>query len=350
MVHNPLLVVVLAAGRGARMRSELPKALHPIGGRSMLAHVLATAGALGPGRIAVVVGPGMEAVRAEAARVAPGAEVFEQAEQLGTAHAVLAARPAMERHAGPVLVVFADTPLVKLETLRRMVALDDVAGAGCTHVHVLGFEPEDPSGYGRLILNEEGRVAAIREHNDATAAERRIRLCNAGAMAFRVPSLVGLLSRIGNANAKGEYYLTDALALATADGLIAEPILCAAEEALGINSRAQLAAAEAAFQCRARTRAMEGGASLVGPETVWFSYDTALGRDVVIEPNVFFGPGVTVEDHRRHPHPERRAHRSLRTPASRCRHRRGSAHRQFRGGQERADRGRRQGEPSGLRR
>ncbi len=296
MIHSPLLVVVLAAGKGVRMHSALPKVLHPIGGRSMLAHVLATVGALGAERIAVVAGPGMHAVRSEVASVAPGAEVFEQAEQLGTAHAVLAARPALERHAGPVLVLFADTPLVELETLRRMLELDGVAGAGGTHVRVLGFEPEDPSGYGRLILDAAGRVAAIREHKDATAAERRIRLCNAGAMAFRVPSLVGLLSRIGNANAKGEHYLTDALALATADGLIAEPILCAAEEALGVNSRAQLAAAEATFQRRARARAMDGGATLIAPETVWLSFDTTLGRDVVVEPNVFFGPGVVVED------------------------------------------------------
>jgi bifunctional UDP-N-acetylglucosamine pyrophosphorylase/glucosamine-1-phosphate N-acetyltransferase len=292
MVHSQLLVVVLAAGKGVRMRSELPKALHPIGGRSMLAHVLAAVGTLGAERIAVVVGPGMEAVRAEAARVAPGAEVFEQAEQLGTAHAVLAARAALDRHAGSVLVVFADSPLTEVATLRRMIdALD--AGA---HIAVLGFEPGDPSGYGRLILDAKGRVAAIREDKDASEAERRLKLCNAGAMAFRVADLAGLLGRIGNANARAEYYLTDAPALASGEGLIAVPVPCSAEEAMGINSRAQLATAEAAFQRRARTRAMEGGATLVAPETVWFSHDTALGRDVVVEPNVFFGPGVTVED------------------------------------------------------
>jgi bifunctional UDP-N-acetylglucosamine pyrophosphorylase / glucosamine-1-phosphate N-acetyltransferase len=289
MVHSKLLVVVLAAGKGVRMRSQVPKVLHCIGGRSMLAHVLTTVGALGAERIAVVVGPGMEAVRAEVARVAPGAQVFEQAGQLGTAHAVLAA---LDRHAGTVLVIFADTPLVEATTQRAMM---DVLGGGA-HIAVLGFEPEDPSGYGRLMLDAEGRVTAIREDKDASEAERRIRLCNAGAMAFRVPSLVDLLARIGNANARGEYYLTDALELASGEGLIAVPVRCPAEEALGINSRAQLAAAEAVFQRRARTRAMEAGASLVAPETVWFSYDTALGRDVVIEPNVFFGPGVVVED------------------------------------------------------
>jgi len=292
MTDSALLVVVLAAGKGVRMRSALPKVLHPIGGRSMLAHVLATVGALGAKRIAVVVGPGMEAVRSEAASAAPGIEVFEQSEQLGTAHAVLAARAALERHRGTVLVLFADSPLTEGATLRRMIeALD-----GGAHIAVLGFEPEDPSGYGRIVVEAEGRVTAIREEKDAGEAERRISLCNAGVMAFRVSNLVDLLVRIGDANAKSEYYLTDAPAIAGGDGLIAVPVTCAAEEALGINTRAQLAAAEAVFQRRARARAMEGGASLLAPETVWFSYDTALGRDVVIEPNVFFGPGVVVED------------------------------------------------------
>ncbi len=274
------------------MRSRLPKVLHPIGGRPMLTHALAAAAELGARRIAVVVGPGMAAVRAEAARAAPGCELFEQTEQLGTAHAVLAARPALERHAGTVLVVFADSPLVEPATLRRMTA----ALASGAQIAVLGFEPGDPTGYGRLILDPQGRVAAIREDKDASEAERRIRLCNAGAMAFRVADLPALLARIGNTNAKGEYYLTDALALAAADGLTAVPVRCAADEALGVNSRAQLAAAEAVFQQRARARAMEGGATLLSPETVWLSYDTALGCDVLIEPNVFFGPGVVVED------------------------------------------------------
>src|SRR5262245_17939360 len=293
---TPLLVVVLAAGKGVRMRSTLPKVLHQVGGRSMLAHVLAGAAELGARRIAVVVGPGMVTVRTEAARVAPGTELYEQTEQLGTAHAVLAARPALERHAGSVagsvLVVFADSPLVEPASLRRMI---DVLDRGA-HIAVLGFEPADPSGYGRLLLDEQGRVSAIREDKDASEAERRIRLCNAGAMAFRVPDLAGLLGRIGNANAKGEFYLTDAVAIGAAAGLIAAPVECEPDEALGINSREQLAAAEAAFQARARRRAMEAGVTLVAPETVWLSFDTVLGRDVTIEPNVFFGPGVTVED------------------------------------------------------
>jgi len=203
-----------------------------------------------------------------------------------------AARGALERHDGTVLVVLADSPLVETATLQRMrVALDEGA-----HIAVLGFEPADPSGYGRLILDAQGHVAAICEDKDATEAERRIGLCNAGAMAFRVPRLVDLLDRIDNANAKGEYYLTDALALASANGLNTVPVRCSPEEAQGVNSRVQLATAEAVFQQRARLRAMEGGATLVAPETVWLSYDTEIGRDVLIEPNVFIGPGVTIED------------------------------------------------------
>jgi bifunctional UDP-N-acetylglucosamine pyrophosphorylase / glucosamine-1-phosphate N-acetyltransferase len=292
MVESTLLVVALAAGKGVRMRSDLPKVMHRVGGRSMLGHALDAAAAAGAGRVAVVVGPDMEPVRDEAARVAPAAEIFEQSEQLGTAHAVLAARAALERHAGTVLVALADSPLVEPVTLRRMIGALD-AGA---HIAVLGFEPADPYGYGRLILDAQGRVAAIREEKDASEDERRLRVCNAGAMAFRVPSLVDLLGRIGNDNAKGEHYLTDALELAAADGLKAVPVICPAEEALGVNTREQLAAAEAVFQRRARTRAMEGGATLIAPETVWFSYDTRLGRDVLVEPNVFFGPGVAVGD------------------------------------------------------
>ena len=292
MTDTPLLIVALAAGKGVRMRSDLPKVLHPIGGRSMLAHVLATAQAAGAQRLALVVGPGAARVRTEAATVAPSIETFEQPVPAGTGSAVLASRPALERHRGDVLVVFADTPLVEPATLRGLIrALD--AGA---HMAVLAFEPRDPTGYGRLIVDAEGRIAAIREHKDASEAERNIALCAAGAIAFRVPDIVGLLSRIGNANAKGEYYLTDAVAIAAADGLTARAVLCTEEEALGVNSREQLAAAEAVFQARARRAAMEGGATLIAPDTVWFSYDTVIGRDVTIEPNVFFGPGMVVED------------------------------------------------------
>jgi bifunctional UDP-N-acetylglucosamine pyrophosphorylase/glucosamine-1-phosphate N-acetyltransferase len=231
-------------------------------------------------------------VRAEAERAWPGVAIFEQATPQGTAHAVLAADAALEQHRGDVIVLFADSPLTEVATLRRMIAALD-AGA---HIAVLGFRPADPSGYGRLLIDGQGRVRAIREHNDASEEERRIGLCNAGAMAFRVPKLAELMARIGNCNTKREFYMTDAVALAAGDGLAAAAVECTPDEALGINSREQLAAAEAAFQARARRRAMEGGVTLVAPETVWLSFDTVLGRDVVIEPNVFFGPGVTVED------------------------------------------------------
>jgi bifunctional UDP-N-acetylglucosamine pyrophosphorylase/glucosamine-1-phosphate N-acetyltransferase len=292
MTEHPLLIVVLAAGKGVRMRSATPKVLHAIAGRSMLAHVLATARSAAAARLALVVAPDMEAVRAEAAKAAPGIDIFEQATQAGTGHAVLAARPALERHKGDVIVLFADTPLVEPATLRRLIeALD-----GGAQIAALGFEAKDASGYGRLIVGPDGHVEAIREDRDASQAERGIGLCNAGAMAFRVPDLAGLLGRISNHNAKNEYYLTGVVALAAAAGLVTRSVACAAEEALGVNSREQLAAAEAVFQARARRRAMEQGATLVAPETVWLSFDTVIGRDVTIEPNVFFGPGVVVED------------------------------------------------------
>jgi bifunctional UDP-N-acetylglucosamine pyrophosphorylase/glucosamine-1-phosphate N-acetyltransferase len=289
---QPLLIVVLAAGKGVRMRSSLPKVLHGIAGRSMLAHALATARLAGAASLAVVVAPGMEAVRAEAERIAPGIEVFEQAQQAGTGDALLSARPALERHKGDVIVLFADTPLVEAATLRRLVGALD----GGAQIAALGFEAPDATGYGRLLLDAQGRVRKIAEHNDASEEERRVGLCNAGAMGFRVPDLAGLLASIGNSNAKGEYYLTDAIAIAAAGGMFTLPVGCVPEEALGVNSREQLSVAEAAFQQRARRKAMEAGATLVAPETVWLSFDTAIGRDVTIEPNVFFGTSVTVED------------------------------------------------------
>src|SRR3979409_233439 len=204
MTNQPLLIVVLAAGKGVGMGSAIPKVLHAVAGRSMLGHALATARAAGADKLALVVAPGMEAVRAEAARVAPGIEVFEQTTQAGTGNALLAARPALERHRGDVIVLFADTPLVEAATLRRLVAALDWGA----QIAALGFEAPDATGYGRLLLDAQGHVKAICEHSDASEEERRIGLCNAGAMAFRVADLAGLLSRIGTSNAKGEYYLT----------------------------------------------------------------------------------------------------------------------------------------------
>ena len=292
MTRRPLLIVVLAAGEGTRMKSALPKVLHKIAGRSMLAHALAAARELAPSSLAVVIGPDMDTVRAEALREVPSALVFVQAERKGTADAVLTARETLSRHKGDVLVLYADTPLLTAPTLQRLLStLDEGAG-----IAVLGFEAADPTGYGRLLTDAGGWLAAIREEKDASEEERRVRLCNSGVMGFRLDDLPGVLGRIGNANAKGEFYLTDAIEIARRSAVRAGVVVCAEEEVLGVNSRDQLAAAEAIFQARARLAAMREGVTLIAPETVWLSYDTRLGRDVVIEPNVFFGPGVTVED------------------------------------------------------
>ncbi len=297
MTEPKLLIVVLAAGKGTRMKSDLPKVLHQVAGVPMLGHVLSLAASAGgegaaAADLAVVIGPGMDDVRAEVTRRAPHARVFVQHEQRGTADAVLAAREAIAAHTGDVIVLYADTPLIEPDTIARLRA----ALAAGSNVVVLGFDAVDPAGYGRLLCDADGSLAAIREDKDASGAEREVRLCNSGVVAFRVSGLAGLLGRIGNANAKGEYYLTDAVEIARADGLRAAVVKCPEDEVLGVNARDQLAAAEAIFQARRRRAAMRDGATLIAPETVWFSADTVVGRDVVIEPNVFFGPGVVVED------------------------------------------------------
>jgi bifunctional UDP-N-acetylglucosamine pyrophosphorylase/glucosamine-1-phosphate N-acetyltransferase len=292
MSRRPLLVVVLAAGQGTRMKSALPKVMHKVGGRSMLGHVLALAQSIGADQLAVVVGPGMEAVRAEALASAPNAKVVVQEQQRGTADAVLAAREVLATHSGDVLVLYGDTPLLPSQTLDNLRArLDDGAG-----IAVLGFEAADAAGYGRLLTDSGGWLNAIREDKDANEAERRVRLCNSGVIAFRLDDLLGVLMRIGSNNAKGEFYLTDAVEAARAGGARAAVVTCCEEDVLGVNSREQLAIAESVFQKRMRLAVMREGATLIAPETVWFSYDTKIGRDVVIEPNVFFDLGVTVED------------------------------------------------------
>ncbi len=291
MGDRSLLVVVLAAGEGTRMASRLPKVLHRIAGRTMLHHVLAATRAAGATRTAVVVGPDREDVAAEALAQVPDARIFVQRERLGTAHAVLAARDALADGADDVLVLYADTPLVRPETLARLRA----PLANGAAVAVLGFRPADPTGYGRLLTDGPALIA-IREEKDASPAERAVDFCNAGLMALAGDRALGLLERIGNANAKGEYYLTDAVEIARADGVSAVAEETGAEEVAGVNSRLQLAEAEAILQDRLRRAAMAGGATLVAPETVFFSADTRLGRDVIIEPNVVFGPGVSVGD------------------------------------------------------
>ncbi len=292
MSATPLMIVVLAAGKGTRMKSSLPKVMHPVGGRAMLGHVLDLARASAADRIAVVVGPDMDDVKNAALAIAPGAEVYVQKDQLGTADALKAANPAIASHQGDVIVLYADTPLIEADTIARLRATLDAGAA----VAVLGFDAADPDGYGRLLTEADGTLNAIREHKDASAYELQIRLCNSGVMAFRVPDLAGVLDRIGNANAKGEYYLTDAVEIVRADGGRAAVVRCPETEVLGVNSRVELAEAEAIFQNRRRHQVMLDGATLIAPETVWFSYDTVIGRDVTIQPNVYFGQGVTVED------------------------------------------------------
>lgn len=290
MTDQSCLAVVLAAGEGTRMKSDLPKVLHPVGGRPLINAVLETAREGGADRLAVVIGAGADKVRAHLMKAAPEAQVFEQRERLGTAHAVLAAREALASHQGHVLVLFGDTPLVRPATIA---SLTDRLSAGAD-IALLGFATDEPTGYGRLII-KDGRLVAIVEEKDADEATKAIRLCNSGIMAFRAGLLPELLEAIGNSNAKGEYYLTDAIAVGTARGLRAEAVIGdEADEFVGINDRAQLAAAEAIFQKRARSEAMAAGVTLVAPETVFFSYDTRLGRDVVVEPNVVFAPGVEI--------------------------------------------------------
>jgi len=286
------LAVVLAAGEGTRMRSARPKVLHEMAGRSMVAHAVATVQAAGADTVALVVGPGRDDVAAAARSVAPALEAFVQTERLGTAHAVLAARAAIERGYDDVLVAFADTPLIRPETfagLREALA----NGAAVT---ALGFVAADPQGYGRLLIGPDGDLVAIREHKDATEAERETKLCNAGLMAIDGAHALMLLDAVGADNAQKEYYLPDIVAGARARGLKAAFRTAAEDEVQGVNDRVQLAAAEAVAQRRLRDAAMRGGATLVAPETVHFSTDTRLGRDVTIEPNVVFGPGVEIAD------------------------------------------------------
>ena len=285
------LAIVLAAGEGTRMKSAKPKVLHGIGGRSMLGHVLAGLGQAGVDSIAVVVGPNREDVAAEARKQVPEADVFVQVDRLGTAHAVLAARAALERGFDKVLVVFADTPLIRAETFTGLKdALDDGAG-----VVVLGFEPEDPTGYGRILL-KDGKVAAIREHKDASDEERKVRLSNAGLMALNGRRALEILGKIGNSNAQGEYYLTDVVEIAPQLGLAAKVIVAPETEVMGVNDRVQLSNAEAVLQNRLRTQAMRDGVTMQDPASTYLSFDTKFGRDVVIEPHVVFGPGVTLGD------------------------------------------------------
>jgi bifunctional UDP-N-acetylglucosamine pyrophosphorylase/glucosamine-1-phosphate N-acetyltransferase len=294
MTEEKLAVVILAAGKGVRMASDLPKVLHQVAGKAMLRHVIDAAAPLGPERVVVVLGPGMDQV----AEAAQAHHTVVQDPPLGTGHAVLAARDALDGYHGPdgagdVLVLFGDSPLITARTLEHMVALR--RGPERPALVALGFRSADPAHYGRMVVEgSSGRLLRIVEAPEADPQTLAIDLCNGGVMLGEGPALFRLLEAVGNDNAKGEYYLTEIYGLAAAGGLASLVAEGSEDEILGVNSRAELAVAEAVMQRRLRDRALAGGVTLIDPMTVWFSHDTDLGRDVVVEPGVFFGPGVAV--------------------------------------------------------
>ncbi|HEX4736718.1 MAG TPA: bifunctional UDP-N-acetylglucosamine diphosphorylase/glucosamine-1-phosphate N-acetyltransferase GlmU [Allosphingosinicella sp.] len=288
--ERPVAAIILAAGMGTRMKSDLHKVLHPLAGRPMLAHLLASVEALSPERVVVVVGAGRE-------QVAPlvegqGGTVVVQEPQLGTAHAVQQAEGALERFVGDVLILYGDAPLIGTGTMRRM--LDRLNSPDAPVAVVVASRPADPLHYGRIIAEGDGTIVKMVEYKDASEEERAVDLCNSGLMAVRSEDLWPLLSGVENDNAAGEYYLPDIVMLAAAVGRRSAVIETSPDEVAGVNSRAELAEVEALWQRQRRARAMAEGVSLVAPETVWFALDTEIGRDSVIEPNVFFGPGVRV--------------------------------------------------------
>ncbi len=280
-------LIILAAGQGTRMNSDLPKVLHRIAAAPVLVHAMRAGASLEPERTVIVAGHGAEAVTKAARAEDETAEVVIQAEQLGTGHAVAQALPALQGFSGKVVVLYGDTPFIRPETLAAL-------AESAADVTVLGFQAANPRRYGRLIVDGD-RLERIVEFKDATAAERAVTLCNSGVMAVDAGLLSDLVAGLSNDNAAGEYYLTDIVGAARARGLSAAVVTCDEAETLGVDTRAQMAEAETAFQARARAEAQENGVTLTAPETVFFAYDTVVGRDTVIGPNVVFGPGVTVE-------------------------------------------------------
>jgi bifunctional UDP-N-acetylglucosamine pyrophosphorylase/glucosamine-1-phosphate N-acetyltransferase len=285
-------VIILAAGQGTRMRSDTHKVLHPIASRPLLLHLLDRVDALGAEKRVVVVGKGRDQV--EKAIAGRDVSIALQAEQKGTGHAVQQAEQALGDYDGPVLILYGDTPFVEADTLRRMI--DRLNGDGGPGVVVLASQPDDPLKYGRIILGQDDRIAKMVEYKDATEEERAVRLCNSGMMAVRATDLFRWLGEVGNDNAAQEYYLPDIVNIAAAEGREAVVIVGDPYEAAGVNSRAELAHLELEWQRRRREQALDEGATLIDPESVWFAYDTRLGRDVTVEPHVVFGPGVEIAD------------------------------------------------------
>ena len=287
MTDIPVSVVVLAAGQGSRMQSDLPKVLHRLAGVPLIAHALTAARGLDPEQVIVVAGHGAQAVEQAVGQLDPEARLVRQDRQLGTGHAVRQALPELEGFEGKVVVLYGDTPFIGQDTLAALAGHPP-------DVVVLGFEAEDPGRYGRLVVGSTG-LDRIVEYKDADDATRQIALCNSGVMALDAGLLRQLIVRLSDNNAAGEYYLTDLVALARAEGRRTDVVTCDEAQTLGINTRAELAAAETAFQARARAEALAGGVTLFDPGSVWFALDTCIGRDAVIGQNVVFGPGVTIE-------------------------------------------------------
>ena len=285
-------VVILAAGQGTRMRSDTHKVLHPIASQPLLLHLLDRVDGLGASKRVVVVGKGRDQV--ERTLSERDVAVAHQAEQKGTGHAVLQAKDSLSGYDGAVLVLYGDTPFVEPATLARM--LERLNGADGPGIVVLASKPADPGAYGRIILGEGDRIAKMVEYRDATPEEREVRLCNSGMMAIRAPDLLRWLGQVKNDNAAGEYYLPDVVNIAASEGREAVVIEGDPYETAGVNSRAELAHLELEWQRRRREQVLDEGATLIDPESVWFAYDTKLGRDVTVEPHVVFGPGVEVAD------------------------------------------------------
>ena len=282
-------LVILAAGKGTRMQSDLPKVLHQIAGAPMLVHAMKAGASLEPDHTIVVAGHGAEAVEKAAIAWDEEAQIVLQTEQLGTGHAVTQARDALVDFNGDVIVLFGDTPFIQPQTLEAMAAMRKTKD-----IVVLGFEAADPGRYGRLITDGDS-LERIVEFKDATPTEQRVRLCNSGVIAMSCDKMFTLLDKLSNDNASGEYYLTDVVFHGRQSGLTAGVVRCAESETLGVNSRAQLVEAEVAFQARTRDQMLENGVTLQAPHTVYFAHDTVIGRDTVVEPNVVFGPDVTIE-------------------------------------------------------